>query len=331
MRQTTTVRTVDSHTCGHPTRLVTDGVPDLPGSSVREKQEYFASHYDGLRTSILYEPRGHAGMFAAVVVEPTDPAADTGLMFLAVHKYLAMCGHGTIGAVTSLLETGMLPRTSPVTTLRIETPSGLVPVEAQMQDGRVTRVSFTNVPSYVLPAPIALELEGVGEVKVDLGYGGEWYALVDAAQLRTSLSQSDLPELLRHGSRVKAILNQRHKEGNGPLISGALVYDLSGGQGTSRSVVVFSGTRYDRSPCGTGTSALTALLVERGTLRRGERLLNTSILGTTFEAEVQDLIEHDGDTKTVPRVSGSAHITGFNELVIASDDPLAEGFLLNVD
>ncbi|NKQ57703.1 proline racemase family protein [Amycolatopsis sp. K13G38] len=329
MAQSRTVHTIDSHTCGHPTRLVVDGIPELPGTTVRDKQEYFAANHDRLRTSLLYEPRGHAGMFAAIVVRPVDPAADIGLMFLSIHKYLSMCGHGTIGAVTSLLESGRLPCRSPVTSLNIETPSGLVPVEARTRDGRVTDVSFTNVPSYVRQPRLSVELDGIGAVPVDLGYGGEWYAMVDVARLGTSFSADNLPELLRLGARIKRSL--KDSGGGLPLVSGALLYDLSSPQGTSRGIVVFSDTRYDRSPCGTGTSALTALLVERGVLGKGDTLLNSSIIGTTFEASVEDVIEHDGERKTVPRVRGSAHITGFNQLVIADDDPLSEGFLLNVD
>lgn len=269
-------------------------------------------------------------MFAAVLTEPGDPEADVGLIFVSTYKYPRMCGHGTIGALTTLVELGMLKATGPTARFRVEVPDGTIDAEVVMQDGDVTAVTFENVPSYVWKRNLVVWFEGK-KIPVDICYSGVWYVLVDAHALGMPLHRGAIHVLMDRATALKESVNGHLKGARGdpgPIVDSALVYDYAAADRHLRNVVVLAHNKCDRSPCGTGTSAVAALLVDRGMVREGDRFKSEGILGTTFGAEVRRVLAERDRTQVIPAITGRAYITGISQLVIDSTDPLKVGFLL---
>jgi len=324
------IQTIDSHTCGHPTRLVISGIPFLKGGTVKEKRDYFKKHFDCLCGTIIHEPRGHIAMLAAVLVEPSEPKADAGIFFISTYKYFDMCGHGTIGAVTALLELGLLPSISPRTSLLLEVPAGLIPVKANVQDGEVIEVSFYNVPAFVDKSNIEIDLTGIGKIKIDIAYGGMWYCLVKASEIKTDIQPDNITKLMKLGNLIKETVNSYYKRDQSfPNIDSTLIYEFIDKPNKIKNIVILGPKKYDRSPCGTGTSALTSLFHYRGYLKKGDILKSYNILGTYFKSKIHKIIRYNNSFAIIPEITGSAYITGFNQLLVTERDPFKNGFILN--
>lgn len=311
---------IDTHTAGHPTRTVISGIPPLRGQSVLAQRADFRAVHDGLRGLLLHEPRGHAAMVAAVPVPSRQ--ADQGLFFISSYVYLDMCGHATIGYIASLAATGALPQGFEQNGMSIETPAGIVPVTGTFEAGRLTSVALRNVPSYLACADVAVEVKGLGAVTCDIAYGGIMYALVDASQIDLPFDIDNASRWCRAGMTIKEALNAASSYQVGSVLFHRAIED------GARHLVILADNKFDRSPCGTGTSARLAQLHARGELAIGAPYRAENILGVPFAAKVAEVaLGKDGQSAVIPEVRGMAHISAFSTLVLEADDPLSAGFL----
>lgn len=332
--QWTSITSIDSHTAGEPLRVIVDGFPPLQGSSILEKRQYLREHHDDLRTALMWEPRGHTDMYGAILTEPVTPAGDVGVLFTTNEGYSTMCGHGIIALGVVLPDTGMVAASPPQETITFETPAGLVSATSHIRDGRVESVSFDNVPSFVSGLDRRIEVAGFGTVEYDLAYGGAFYAYCDADQLDLALIPENADEIRRAGMAIKRAVAESVP------INHPRADDLSFLYGTifrapaqnpdcdSRNVCVFADGQIDRSPTGTGVSGRLAINYERGTLEVGEDFTVESLIGTTFTGTIVEPTTEGEHSAVVPRITGSAHITGRHEFVIDPADPLRDGFRL---
>jgi proline racemase len=325
---------VDSHTEGMPTRVITGGVGVLPGSTMFERRQWFIDNSDDLRTLLMYEPRGHASMSGAILQPPTRPDADWGVLYIEVSGCLPMCGHGTIGVATVLVETGMVEVTEPVTTIRLDTPAGLVVAEVAVEDGAARAVTIKNVPSFSHVLDATVDVPGLGAVRYDLAYGGNFYAMVELDELGLPFDRAEKQRLLDAGLAIMAAINEQdlpvHPEN--PGITGChhvqLVAPGSDAKRSRHAMAIHPGW-FDRSPCGTGTSARMAQLHARGELPLHTDFVNESFIGTTFTGRlVEETVLGDGRTAVVPTITGRAWITGTAQYLIDPEDPFQAGFLL---
>ena len=326
-------RTIETHTGGNPTRTILSGVPRIPGSTMLEKAHHLVTDLDWIRTALMYEPRGHGVMSGCVLTEPVHPEADYGVIYIEVGGLLPMCGHDTIGLVTALVETGQVPA-QPVTELVLDTPSGIVRAKARCEGGRVTQVSFDNVPSFLYRRDVCVEVEGVGAVTLDIAWGGNFYGLLEASRVGIGLRPENAREAIALARRIRAAVDGAvtvehpqlegvrgltHIEYYGPPASGAA--DV-------RNLVVVPPGGVDRSPCGTGTSAKAAVLHARGALAVGDSFVHESITGAHFRAELLGETSVGEFPAVHVRISGSAKLYGESTFVIDERDPLRHGFLL---
>ncbi|WP_328308566.1 proline racemase family protein [Streptomyces sp. NBC_00442] len=333
MRTRHVYHAVDSHTEGMPTRVVTGGLGVVPGATMAERRLYFAEHLDHIRTLLMYEPRGHAAMSGAILQPPTRPDADYGVLFVEVSGLLPMCGHGTIGVATVLVETGMVPVTEPVTTVRLDTPAGLVSVDVRVEDGEARSVTLTNVPAFCPALDRKVRVAGLGTVTYDLAYGGNFYAFVELAALGLPFARDHKDELLAAGLAIMDAINAAeppvHPEN--PEIAGVKhVYLAAPGSDATRSrhaMAIHPGW-FDRSPCGTGTSARMAQLHARGELPLDRDFVNESFIGTRFTGRLVAETTAGPFPAVVPTVTGRAWITGTAQYFLDPADPFPEGFLL---
>ena len=325
------VTTLDYHTAGEPFRIVTGGVDAIPGATILEKRRYAEEHLDHVRAFLVNEPRGHADMYGCFVTEPTAEGSDLGVLFFHNAGFSTACGHGTIALATAALETGMLPASEPETELRIDVPSGTLPVTARVADGRVGSVSFRNVAAFVHAIDVPVETTR-GRLVVDVAYGGAFYASLPAASAGLAVEPGRLPELIELGRELKHALEAEFEiahphEPELRGVYGVIVFDAPE-RLAQRNVTVFADGEVDRSPCGSGTSARLAILHARGELETGETLLHRSIIGTEFTGRVVEEAEVAGRPAVVTEIGGEAHLTGRHEFVLKPGDPLGTGFLL---
>ncbi|GMV06645.1 MAG: proline racemase [Gemmatimonadota bacterium] len=329
----TRVLAVDAHTGGEPLRVILEGFPLLEGGTILALRREARERHDALRTALMWEPRGHADMYGCIVVPPVTAGADFGVLFTHNEGYSTMCGHGIIAVATVALELGLVEG-GPDGRVGIDTPAGFVEAWGEVTGGRVRRVSFVNVPSFVAARDREVDVPGLGTVGYDVAFGGAFYAFVDAEALGLRLAREETEALIRVGRAIKAAV----------AAAGQPVHpddpDLSFLYGTifvgpphdpghhSRNVCVFADGEVDRSPTGTGVSARLALHHARGELAGGEVIRVESLLGTTFDGEVVGTARVGPHDAVIPRVSGSAHLTGRSEFFLDPDDPLGEGFLL---
>ena len=314
-----TVSTVDYHTAGEPFRIVSGGVGPIRGETMLAKRRYAQARLDHVRRLLVNEPRGHADMYGGFVTDAVAPGSDLGVLFFHNAGFSTACGHGTIALATWALESGVV---EPRGRLTIDVPSGTLDVEASLVDGKVGRVAFVNVPSFVL-------LEGVdaGGLTADVAFGGAFYAFVEASAVGLVVEPENLTRFIELGRQIKRVIEDDQE------IVHPLEPELAGIYGVvfvdgRRNVTVFADGEVDRSPCGTATSARLALLDASGELARGARFVHESIIGTQFEARVLNGAEVAGKAAVVTEVAGSAHLTGVHEFVLEPDDPLGDGFLL---
>ncbi|CAN7552617.1 proline racemase family protein [Mesorhizobium sp. LjNodule214] len=318
---------IDSHTAGHPTRVILSGVPKLSGSSVREKRDHFRQHLDHLRSALLHEPRGHAAMVGLVPV--ASEVADYGAFFISSYVYLDMCGHGTIGFARTLAFTGQISfETGDSFTL--ETPAGIVTVHLNWnEDGSLDRVRIANVPSYVGLEQLSVAVEGVGKVDAAIVYAGMWYALVDAASLGLKLVPDSASALMQLGARIKGAIKAATQ--GMPLFAGAtapsvLFYDADS-ENSATHFLVLESNKFDRSPCGTGTSARLTYLLQKGLIGPDQTYHARNILGIPFEARLQGRAQVEGRDAMIVEIEGAAFITSTQTIYFEKSDPLSQGFL----
>lgn len=326
------ISTIDSHTAGHPTRVVTGGLPTLQGKNVAQKCDWFAENLDDLRTLLLHEPRGHSGMVGAVLTN--SDIADFGAFFLGSYNYLPMCGHATIGLAATLDHLGLVPTVNgDEATFTLEVPAGIIDVSITYKDGLLDCASFTNVPAFVAARSVAIT--GLSQPAIcDIAFGGNWYALVDAKQVGVTLSPSMLSQAMAIGSSIKTDINQKISEnqiaGADEPIHSVLFYDTSLADDilVSRQLVVLAPNKFDRSPCGTGTSARLAQMLENGDIQPGEAILARNIFDVDFTAYATSIADDIADRKKYrPHIEGQAFITGLHTFIRNANDPLPNGFL----
>jgi proline racemase len=333
MRFNRLVSTIDAHAAGEPLRIVTAGAPVLPGATILERRRAMAAHHDELRRLLLFEPRGHADMYGAILTPPVSAEADYGVLFLTNEGYSTMCGHGVIALTTALLETGMLPRQEPETCVNYDSPAGLIRARATVAGDRVTAVSFQNVPAFRYAAAVPIEVS-VGSIEVDVAFGGAFYVLVEAAALGVQVRPDQAARLTALGMEIKravdAKLDVRHPLEPelagiyGTIISAPAAAAEQGG----RNITIYAEGAVDRSPCGTGTSAKLASHYATGKIGLDQPYVHESVIGTTFTGRV--LAETTvGDLPAVEtEISGRGFITGLHQFVVDDDDSTAAGFLV---
>jgi proline racemase len=324
---------VDSHTVGEPTRIVLGGLPELKGSTMIEKKKYFVENYDFIRTALMFEPRGHRDMFGALITEPVHEEADFGIIFIETAGCLNMCGHGTIGAVTVLIETGVIKAEEPVTHVTLDAPAGIIEVDANVENGKVKSVTLTNVPAFVYKEGLTTVVDG-REIKYDLSFGGSFFTLVDISQFGLDINTSTVSQIIDIGMKILPQVNKeveiRHPELDITETDVCEFYGTPHDEGSSaRNVVVFGKQQADRSPCGTGTSAKMAFLHKNGKLDIGQKYVNESFIGTKFIGEIKGETKVGDYDAVIPKITGSAYITGCGTYLIDPDDPLKYGFLID--
>jgi proline racemase len=333
MRSQRVIHTVESHTEGMPTRVVTGGVGVIPGATMAERRQWFIENSDGLRTFLMYEPRGHAAMSGAILQPPTRPDAQYGVLFIEVSGLLPMCGHGTIGVATVLVETGMVPVTEPVTTIRLDTPAGLVEASVRVEGGAARAVTIRNVPAFCVGLDRHVKVAGFGEVSYDLAFGGNFYAIVNLDELGLPFAREAKNELLAAGLAIMDAVNSTDEPAypGRPDIHGCHHVYLAAPGSTARhsrhAMAIYPGW-FDRSPCGTGTSARLAQLHARGELGIGDELINESYIGSRFTGRLVEETEVGGLAAVVPEITGRAWVTGTAQYHLDPTDPFPQGFLL---
>jgi proline racemase len=334
MRTGRVLHAVDSHTEGMPTRVITGGVGVIPGATMAQRRTHFLSEMDDLRTLLMYEPRGHSAMSGAILQPPTRPDADFGVLFIEVSGCLPMCGHGTIGVATVLVETGMVPVTRPVTTVRLDVPAGLVVAEvAVREDGAATGVTIRNVPSFPVALDQTVTVPGLGEVGYDLAFGGNFYAMVSLEKLGLPFERSAADRLLQAGLSIMDAINEADRPVHpvDATINGCHhVYLAAPGSDArhSRHAMAIHPGWFDRSPCGTGTSARMAQLWARGELPLHRDFINESYIGRHFVGRLVEETTVAGRPAVVPTITGRAWITGTAQFMLDPEDPFPAGFLL---
>jgi proline racemase len=324
---------VDSHTEGMPTRVITGGVPALPGATMLERKLWFEENMDDVRLLLMREPRGHSAMSGAILQPPTRPDADWGVLFIEVSGCLPMCGHGTIGVATVLVETGMVTVTEPETVVRLDTPAGLIVVRVAVKDGRAMAVTLRNVPAFLAARDRVVDVDGWGRVEYDMAFGGNFYAIVDAASVGVTVDPAQSDALIACGAAIMDAIDgvERPVHPEDARISGChhvVLYENGADGAHARAATSIHPGWLDRSPCGTGTSARLAQLVARGELGVGEEFVNESVLGTRFVGRVVEETTVADGPAIVPEITGRAWITGMGQYLLADDDPFPAGFHL---
>lgn len=326
-----TVRTIDSHTEGNPTRVIVGGVPVPPGTTLLEKREWLKKESDGLRRMINFEPRGSGLMCSVLILPPHSENADFSAIIMEQDEYVPMCGHCIIGTATTVVSEKMVEVTEPVTTVRFDTPAGLVVCDVEVTNGNVGAVSFENVDSFLLHEKVAIDVATFGEIIVDIAYGGDMYAFVDADALGLELSLNNDAQLIDAWLKIRAAVGEQietiHPEDHD--INRCYQVLFTSERKTTgdykQTILVPPGT-LDRSPCGTGASARVALLYSRGEIALNDPKRFEGPLGTFFIGQAVAAEERNGITYIQPRITGRAYITGYHQFVLHPEDPIPEGY-----
>ncbi len=322
---------IDGHTCGNPVRVVAGGGPLLEGNSMIEKRAHFLQHYDWIRRGLMFEPRGHDMMSGSILYPPSDPANDMGVLFIETSGCLPMCGHGTIGTVTIAIEQGLIQAKVPGQ-LRLETPAGLVKISYEQKGQKVHSVRLTNVASYLAAEALEVECPDLGTLRVDVAYGGNYYAIVDPQENFSGIEHYTAGDLIRWSPVIRERLNATHSfvHPDDDRIKGLSHLLWTGAtlspEAHARNAVFYGDKAIDRSPCGTGTSARMAQWAGQGKLQVGDRFVHESIIGSTFVGRVEAAAQVGDFPAIIPSIEGWAKITGFNTIIIDDDDPYAHGF-----
>ncbi len=323
---------VDAHTCGNPVRLVKKGGPDLEGHNMSEKRQHFLRDYDWIRTGLMFEPRGHDMMSGSILYPPHDPANDVAVLFIETSGCLPMCGHGTIGTITIAIEEGLIqPKTPGI--VRMEAPAGLVMIEYKQIGGKVKTVKLTNVPSFLHSTELVVECPDLGELVVDVAYGGNFYAIVDAQKNYKGIDHYSAGQLIAWARALRKNINDQYEfiHPDDPTINGCSHILWTGDPidktSTARNAVFYGDKAIDRSPCGTGTSARMAQWYAKGKLKKGDEFIHESIIGSKFTGRIEEETTVAGKAAIRPSIEGWARLYGYNTIWIdKEDDPYAHGF-----
>lgn len=323
---------IDAHTCGNPVRLVANGGPELEGSNMSEKRQHFLREFDWIRKGLMFEPRGHDMMSGSILYPPHDPQNDFAVLFIETSGCLPMCGHGTIGTITIALEEGLIfPKTPGV--IRMEAPAGLVNVKYKIQNGKCKSVKLTNVPAYLDKEGITAECSELGELVIDVAYGGNFYAIVDIQKNFKGLEYYSVDKLIAWARELRKNINVKYKfqHPEDPTINGCSHILWTGAvldkTSTARNAVFYGDKAIDRSPCGTGTSARMAQWYAKGKLKKGDVFIHESIIGSKFTGTIEEEATVGGKPAIRPGIEGWAKIYGYNTITIdPDDDPYAYGF-----
>lgn len=329
------ITAIDTNTGGQPTRTVIGGIPYIPGNTMLEKMIYMKENKDWLRQFLMLEPRGNEVMSGAYLTSPCSSEADIGVIYIEVGCYLPMCGHDTIGVVTALIESGMFKAKEPFTYINLDTPAGVVKAKAEVKGNSVKSVSFTNVPSFMYKENVEIDIPGFRGLSVDIGYGGNFYAIVNASDVNIKVDVNNAKKLIEIGNQIKDAVNEKiqvfHPENR--EICGVTHVEFSDEPvnpkaDVKNAVIIIPGS-IDRSPCGTGTSAKMAVLNAKGKLKVGDTFTHESIVGSIFKCKVIGKTKVGDYDAIIPEVCGSAHVTGINNLIIDPDDDLKYGFRID--
>ncbi|HLS36646.1 MAG TPA: 4-hydroxyproline epimerase [Sphingobacterium bovisgrunnientis] len=322
---------VDSHTCGCPVRLVAGGGPFLNGNSMMERRLHFMQEYDWIRLGLMFEPRGHDMMSGSILYPPIDDQNDVGVLYIETSGCLPMCGHGTIGTVTIAIEEGLVKPKVPGK-LRLETPAGLVLVDYKQEGEKVTSVKLTNVKSFLYKEALLVNCPDLGDIYVDVAYGGNFYGIIDPQPNFRDISNFTAAQLIHYGKIIRRLLNEKYEfiHPEDPNIHGLSHIQWTGkptkSNSSGRNAVLVGENALDRSPCGTGTSARMAQWFAKGKLKAGEEFIHESYIGSQFTGKVEAVTEVNGQSAIIPSVEGWARITGYNTIFIDDQDPYKEGF-----
>jgi len=340
------ITAVDLHACGEPGRVITGGVLDVPGQTMFQKMEHLRRHADHLRLRMLREPRGYPAANCNLILPSNHPEAAAGFVIMEQVEYPGMSGSNTICVVTALLETGMLPANEPLTRFQLETPAGLIGIEAEVRNGKVKKVTFRNVPAFATHLDAKVEVRGLGTVTVDIAYGGMFYVIADAEPLGLRIAPDQARDIVRVAEMIKAATQEQFPvvHPDNPGIAGVTIAQISGPPVLAEAhrkntVVVSTGTLdwerpeswtgvLDRSPCGTGTCAKMAALHAKGQLGLGQDFVHEGILGTAFTGRLIEEARVGQYRAVVPTLSGQAWITGFAQYVVDPEDPFPNGFTI---
>ncbi|MEM7444049.1 MAG: 4-hydroxyproline epimerase [Pseudomonadota bacterium] len=324
---------IDGHTCGNPVRVVAGGGPKLSGETMLERRAHFLAEFDWVRTGLMFEPRGHDIMSGSILYPPTRGDCDVGVLFIETSGCLPMCGHGTIGTVTTAIEHGLVkPQTPGI--LRLDTPAGRVLAEYRQEGRFVEEVRLTNVPAYLHATGLTADCPGLGTLTVDVAYGGNFYAIVEPQEAFADLADHRAIDLIGWSPLLRASLNDAYdfQHPEQPEISGLSHILWTGApqhrEADARNAVFYGAKAIDRSPCGTGTSARMAQLAARGELTRGDTFVHESIIGSLMRGRVEGVAKVGGKDAIVPSVAGWARVTGLNTIFIDDRDPFAHGFVV---
>lgn len=328
------ITTLDTHTAGEPLRIITSGIPNIPGNNILEKRRYVQENLDYLRKILMWEPRGHADMYGCIITPPVSPEADFGVIFMHNDGYSSMCGHGIIVLTKVAIESGIVKASEPITTVKIDSPAGLINATGHVKNDKVEKVSFQNVPSYVVALDNEVEIPEYGKIKYDLAFGGAYYTYVQADNVGLTCYPKNIAKLIQVGREIKKAVSESI------IIKHPFDDDLSSLYGTifigkpkdsnshSRNICIFADGEVDRSPTGTGVSGRLAIHNVRGEIGIGEPITIESIIGTKFEGRIIAQTRFESFDAIIPEVTGEAFITGKHEFFIDPVDPLGNCFLI---
>lgn len=329
-------RTIETHTLGQPTRNVVSGFRHIPGATMQEKFEYMRKNEDWFRKVLTFEPRGSEIMSGTLITEPCTPGTDAGVLYFEASCWMPMCGHDTMGVTVALIEAGLVDVKEPVTVIKLDTPAGVVTVEAKVCDGVVEEVSFINAPAMVLNKGAEVDTAEFGRLTVDISWGGNVYAILPAEKVGLDITPANCGRFTEIARSVAKDINEQIKVAHPtlPFVDRVTHVEFSGppkSEGADvQNVVVALPKVIDRSPCGTGTSAKAALLHAEGKLKTGESFVHESVIGSKFKCEIIEETEVGGKKAIIPKITGNACVIGFATWVLDPKDPFPEGFLLDV-
>ena len=322
---------IDAHTCGNPVRVVVKGGPQLEGNSMNERRLAFMREWDWIRTGLMFEPRGHDMMSGSILYPPFSPENDVGILFIETSGCLPMCGHGTIGTVTVLIEEGIITPKRPGV-LRLEVPAGVVEAYYTMDGPNVSSVRIVNVPSFLHSTGLRVASPELGTLTVDVAYGGNFYAIIEPQPGYADLDRLSPTDILRYSPRIRSMLNEEHEfiHPLHPTIRECSHVEWTGKpkhpDANGRNAVFYGEKAIDRSPCGTGTSARMAQLAARGVLKVGDTFVHESIIGSLFRGKIEGRTRVGDRDAIIPSIEGWARITGHNTITIDDRDPYRHGF-----
>jgi len=327
-----TFHCIDAHTCGNPVRLVKQGGPMLVGNNMSEKRQHFLQEYDWIRKGLMFEPRGHDMMSGSILYPPHDPENDVAVLFIETSGCLPMCGHGTIGTITIAIEEGLIiPKTPGI--VKMEAPAGLVQISYKQESGKVRSVKLTNIPSYLDATELTVDCPGLGELVIDVSYGGNFYAIVDVQKNFKGIEYYTADKLISRARELRKRINEKYEfvhpenetiRGCSHILWTGAVLDKTS---TARNAVFYGDKAIDRSPCGTGTSARMAQWYAKGKLKKGDLFIHESIIGSKFIGTIEEELMIGGKAAIRPGIEGWARIYGHNIITIdEEDDPYAFGF-----